>query len=54
MSVTLRKNLALKEKAGKKDTWGFLDNPVVKNQAVNAEDMGLIPGRGRSHMPQRN
>ena len=54
MSVTLRENLALKEKAGKKDTWGFLDNPVVKNQAVNAEDMGLIPGRGRSHIPQSN
>ena len=44
----------LKEKAGKKDTWGFLDNPVVKNKRANAEDMGLIPGWGRSHMPQSN
>ena len=54
MSVTLKRNLALKEKAGKKDTWGFLDNPVVKNKRANAEDMGLIPGWGRSHMPQNN
>ena len=27
---------------------------MVKNMPLNAGDMGLIPGPGRSHMPQRN
>ena len=30
---------------------GFPGHLVVKNLPVNAEDMGSIPGRGRSHMP---
>ena len=28
----------------------FPSGPVVKNPAANAEDMGLIPSLGRSHM----
>ena len=27
---------------------------MVKNLPANAEDVGLIPGLGRSHMPQSN
>ena len=30
---------------------GFLGGSVVKNLPTNAEDMGLIPGPGRSHIP---
>jgi len=30
------------------------DDSVVKNQPVNAEDMGSIPDPGRSHMPWTN
>ena len=33
---------------------GLPGGPVVKNLPVNAGDMGLIPGLGRSHMPQGN
>ena len=29
---------------------GFLGGPVVKNQAANAGNMGLILAPGRSHM----
>ena len=29
---------------------GFRRGPVVKNLPCNAGDMGLIPGRRRSHM----
>ena len=35
----------------------FMDFPggaVVKNPPANAENMGLIPGLGRSHMLQSN
>ena len=28
--------------------------PVVKNSPVKAQDMGAIPSRGRSHVPQSN
>ena len=28
--------------------WGFLGGLVVKNLPANAEDVGLIPGLGRS------
>ena len=31
---------------------GFPGGLVVKNLPANAEDLGLIPGPGRSHMPQ--
>ena len=34
--------------------WGFPGGAVVKNTPANAGDMGLIPGLGRSHMPQSN
>ena len=34
--------------------WGFLEGPVVKNPPAKAEDMGLIPGPVRSHMPWSN
>ena len=30
----------------------FPDGPAVKNPPANAEDTGLIPSVGRSHMPQ--
>ena len=30
----------------------FSGDPAVKNLAYNAGDAGLIPGPGRSHMPQ--
>ena len=33
---------------------GLPGGPVVKNLPVNAGDMGLIPGLGRSHMPEGN
>ena len=33
-----------------KKTWDFPGGPVVRNLPANAEDMGLIPGPGRSHM----
>ena len=35
-----------------KVTLGFLWWSSVKNLPANEEDMGLIPGPGRSHMPQ--
>ena len=31
-----------------------LGGPVVENLPANAGDTGLIPGPGRSHMPQDN
>ena len=31
-----------------------LGGPVVKNPLANAQDMGSIHGRGRSHMSQGN
>ena len=33
---------------------GFPGGSVVKNPPANAGDTGLIPGQGRSHMPQGN
>jgi len=33
---------------------GFPDSLVVKNPPANSGDVGLIPGSGRSHMPQSN
>ena len=32
----------------------FLGGPVVKSLPANTKDMGLVPGPGRSHMPQSN
>ena len=32
----------------------FPGGPVVKNPSASAEDMGLIPGRGRFDMPRGN
>ena len=32
----------------------FPGGAVVKNPPANAGDMGLVPGPGRSHMPQSN
>ena len=32
----------------------YPDGPVVKNPPANAGDTGVIPGSGRSHMPQSN
>ena len=34
--------------------WGFPGGAAVKNPPVNAEDTGLSPGPGRSHMPRSN
>ena len=37
------------------NTWeGFPGGAVVKNLPANAEDTGLSPGQGRSHMPRSN
>ena len=36
-----------------KDPWDF-PGGAVKNPPANAGDTGLIPGLGRSHMPQSN
>ena len=33
---------------------GFPGGAVVENLPVNAGDMGLSPGLGRSHMPRSN
>ena len=33
---------------------GFPGGPVVKNSPCSVGNMGLIPGLGRSHMPQSN
>ena len=43
-----------KTKTLKKRFLGFSGSPVVKNPPANAGDAGLIPGPGRSHMPQSN
>ena len=32
--------------------WDLPGGPVLKNPPANAGDMGLVPGMGRSHMPQ--
>ena len=32
----------------------FPGGAMVKNLPANAEDTGLSPGAGRSHMPQSN
>ena len=34
--------------------WDFPGGAVVESLPANAGDMGLIPGPGRSHMPQSN
>ena len=34
--------------------WDFPGGAVVENPPAIAGDMGLIPGRGRSHMPRSN
>ena len=34
--------------------WDFPGGAVVKNPPANAGDMALIPGMGRSHIPQNN
>ena len=43
-------------KEGKKKRTSTVDHnlggPVVENLPANAGDTGLIPGPGRSHMPQ--
>ena len=41
----------IKKKQQKEDLPG---GPAVKNPPVNAGDTGMIPGPGRSHMPQSN
>ena len=38
----------------KLETRDFTGGTVVKNLPVNAGDMDLIPGLGRSHMPRSN
>ena len=37
-----------------KDQEDFSGGAVFKNPPANAGDTGLIPGLGRSHMPQSN
>ena len=43
-----------KKKLVKKKLKDFPGGPVVKNPPANTGDVGLIPGQGRSHMPQSN
>ena len=38
----------------KRNTWDIPRGPLVTNQPANAGDTGLIPGPGRSHVPQDN
>ena len=38
----------------KKSVWDLPGGPVVMNQPANEEDMGLIPGPERFHMPRDN
>ena len=45
------KVLAVKNKTA---SWDFPGGSVVKNPPANAEDMGSIPGAGRSHRPRSN
>ena len=33
---------------------GFLGGSVIKNPPHKTGDTGSIPGRGRSHIPQKN
>ena len=35
-------------------SWDFPGGTVVRNPPANAEDMGLVPGLGRLHMPWGN
>ena len=37
-----------------KEVWGFPGGVVVGNPPAIAGHTGLIPGRGRSHMPRSN
>ena len=39
-----------KFKNKKLEAWDFPGGPVVKNPPANTQDMGFIPGPGRSHM----
>ena len=41
-------------KVSQKEKGDFPGGTVVKNPPANAGDTGLIPGPGRSHMPQSN
>ena len=47
------KNLLYKKKK-KREFWDFPGGAVVKNPPVNAGNVGLIPGPGRSHMSWSN
>ena len=42
------------EEARKRSYRDFPGGAVVKNLPANAEDTGLTPDPGRSHMPQSN
>ena len=35
-------------------SWDFPGGPMVRSLPANAEDVGLITGLGRFHMPGRN
>ena len=50
-STCLPGHLILPFKAPEVD---FPGGAVVKNLPANAQDMGLSPGPGRSHMPRSN
>ena len=47
-------NLITEETYFKIGSRDFPGGAVVKNPPANAGDTGLIPGPGRSHMPQSN
>ena len=46
-----KKKKAVSAKFSKMKCKDFLDGPVVKNLPASVEDMGSIPGSGRSDMP---
>ena len=50
-----RKAMAnLRQHIQKQSYQGFLGGSVLKNLPANVEDMSLIPGPGRFHMPWSN
>ena len=53
MSVQMKIHLLMRKKNEQNFlNPGFPGGLVVKNLPANAGDVGLIPGLGRSHMPQ--
>ena len=54
MEVSVLKKKKKKKKKKNVPCRGFPSGSVVKNPSANAEDMGLIPDAGKSHMAGSN